>query len=278
MNILSKKLLKIINLAVVAMFVFTLTSCEKKSDTIIDPSLASPIISDLYKSKDTALVNPFDPVLNFRTSLKVDLNGGGFLNYVKCDVVSPLTGLVLSSFQMNDNGSGGDSTSGDNRFSCTVNITKPVFDCLVVGVYKLRYSAENNSGLISNTLISNISVISSNNFPPYVAGVNMPDSVVRPSTGQFDLTLLATVKDTNGSCDIKDVYFDAYRPSGSYIGRIPMTREANNFELYKFTNPVLPSNADSSYGYFKYFFQATDNSGAISDFFKDSIKFVRPNP
>lgn len=102
----------------------------------------------------------------------------------------------------------------------------------------------------------------------------MPDSVARPLSGSVDLTIYAQVIDNDGSCDIKEVYFNAYRPSGSYIGVIPMTLVPSG--SWSFTNPVLPSSADSSYGYFKYQFFAKDRSDAVSAAVWDSIKFVRP--
>lgn len=173
---------------------------------------------------------------------------------------------------MLDNGVLPDSTAGDRRYSCNINVSN--ISCLLVGAYTLQYIAENNEGLFSNQLTSLLPVINTANQPPVVSNPNLPDSVIRPVTGQFDLTISVDVNDADGNCDITSVYFDAYRPTGTYIGRIPMTSAGSN--VYTFTNPVLPSSADSSYGYFKYFFQAADRSNALSAFLKDSIKFVRP--
>lgn len=178
----------------------------------------------------------------------------------------------MGTFDMIDNGILPDTTAGDGRYSCTVSISN--IQCLLVGNYSIQYIAQNNSGLNSNQVNSTFRVVNTNNLPPVLSDPILPDSVVRPISVPYDLTLSLTVTDPDGSCDINLVYFDAYRPSGAYIGRIPMTANTNN--SYTFTNTVNPSSSDSSYGYFKYFFQAIDNSGALSAFLKDSIKFVRP--
>ena len=181
-------------------------------------------------------------------------------------------GTVLDSIRLYDNGTSPDSTAGDGRYSGAFNITN--IQCLQVGIYQLQYFANNRTGLFSNIINKNIPVINNANLPPVLSNLIIPDSVVRPLSGQFDLTLTITTTDPDGSCDINSVYFDAYRPSGFLIGRIPMSKGTNN--TFTFTAPVLPAVPDSSYGYFKYIFQAYDNSNSFSNIIKDSIKFVRP--
>ena len=248
-------------------------SCEKESDNIIDPTYISPLVSNLYKSKDTVLTTSLSPLIDLNISLSVSSNGGSGIERVECKVNFP-DGSPAGLFNLVDNGVFPDSTSGDGRYTCNLKFIN--ISCLVVGQYTFSVYAYNTDNLISNQINSAFLVINTQNLPPVIANTDLPDSVVRPVTGQFDLTIKATVTDTNGACDIHEVYFDAYRPNGLYIGRIPMSNSGNN--LYTFTNPVLPSAADSSYGYFKYLFQATDKSNAQSVVVADSIKFVRPNP
>ncbi len=128
--------------------------------------------------------------------------------------------------------------------------------------------------MFSNIINKNLVVVNTANQAPVLSNPVLPDSVVRPLTGSFDLTISITTIDPDGHCDINTVFFNAYRPNGNFIGIIPMTYSNNN--VYSFTNPVLPNNADSAYGYFKYVFQAYDNSNALSNIITDSIKFVRP--
>ncbi len=248
-------------------------SCEKESDNVIDPSYISPLISDLYKSKDSVLTTSFAPLIDLNVSVKVSANGGSDIERVECKVNFP-DGSFAGLYNMADNGVLPDSAAGDGRYSANIKFNN--ITCLSVGQYTFSVYAYNKDELISNQINSAFFVINTQNLPPVITNTDLPDSVVRPVTGQFDLTIKATVIDTNGECDINEVYFDAYRPNGLYIGRVPMSNAGNN--IYSFTNPVLPSGADSSYGYFKYLFQATDNSNAQSVVVADSIKFVRPNP
>jgi len=248
-------------------------SCEKKDDSIIDPVFNSPIIINPFISKDTNFTISTAPIINFSASVQVDLNNGDPIKFVICKVYFP-TGQLLDSAFMADNGVLPDSTANDGRYSCSFNITGIALSCLQVGIYNIQFYAQNNSGLFSNIIYKNLVVVNTINQPPVLSNPNLPDSVVRPVSGSFDLTLTITVIDPDGECDINSVFFDAYRPTGGYIGRIPMSYTNNN--IYSFTAPVLPSAADSSYGYFKYVFQAYDNSNAYSNIVTDSIKFVRP--
>jgi hypothetical protein len=246
-------------------------SCEKKDDSVLDPSYKSPLLSNPFKSKDTVFTVSSAPVLNLVSSVSVNPNEGGNIKSVTCKVYSP-DGSMLATYAMQDDGNAPDSVAGDFRYSCAINVTN--ISCLLVGQYSIQLIAENNAGLLSNQINSTFTVVNTANLPPLISEPNLPDSVVRPISGSFDLTITIKVIDPDGSCDINTVYFDAYRPSGNYIGRIPMTYTGN--DTYSFTNPVLPSNVDSAYGYFKYYFQANDKSNALSLFLKDSIKFVRP--
>lgn len=268
---MNKKIQKhYISIVLVVLLGILISSCEKKDDSVIDPTYKSPILSNLYKSKDTVFTTSTSPLINLNVAVSVDPNGGGDIKSVTCKVLSP-EASVLATYTMKDNGISPDSVAGDSRYSCAVNITD--ISCLLVGQYTLQLLAENTSGLLSSQINSSVTVVNLTNLPPTISDPNLPDSVVRPITGSIDLTISIKVNDPDGLCDINSVFFDAYRPSGSYIGRIPMTHKG--FGTYSFTNPVYPSSADSSYGYFKYFFQAIDNSNAYSLIYKDSIKFVR---
>lgn len=238
---------------------------------MIDPVYNSPTISNPYVSKDTVFTTSANPLINFNASVKVDLNDGEPVDYVTCKL-SLSSGTEIASINLNDNGVSPDSTAGDGRYSGSFNITN--IQCLQVGFYQVQYFAKNRTGLFSNIINKNLIVVNTANQPPVLSNPILPDSVVRPPSGSFDLTISITTTDTDGHCDINIVFFDAYRSNGNLIGRIPMFYTNNN--IYSYTAPVTYSNADSSYGYFKYVFQAFDNSNILSNVITDSIKFVRP--
>lgn len=246
-------------------------SCEKDSDAVVDPNYISPFVSDLYKSTDTISTNSINPIIAFNISAKAVSNGGSNISSVQCNIYTPDDNL-LATFEMLDNGTAPDSVSGDLRYSASISITG--ISCLQIGQYKISISAVNSDGLKSNLITSHFTVINPTNQPPYIYRLDVPDSVVRPVSGQFTIELKAYANDTNGVCDVDAIYFNAYRPNGVFIGRFLMNEIASG--TFNYTNYVTPSTSDSSYGYFKYFFQAQDKSGALSTFAKDSINFIRP--
>lgn len=247
-------------------------SCEKKSDTIIDPFLSAPVISNAHINVDTVRTTGTSPSISFIASVNAGIQGTDAISSITCKLVDP-SGSILGTFVLNDSGISPDTTSGNGVYTGTVNAGS--ISCLLVGSYTLQYIAESNAGLFSNQINLPVFVKNINNQAIIISNPQIPDSVVRPTSGSFDITLKVTVVDPDGSCDINSVYFDGYRPSGSFIFRFPMSAgtDANTF-IY--TAPVTPAAADSSYGYFKYNFQAIDNSGLLSNLLKDSIKFVRP--
>jgi hypothetical protein len=255
-------------IAVFLLFLVFLWSCEKTDDTVIDPSYDSPVIVSAFKSADTIYTTSGTPVISLNVTAYISENNGSPLKSAICSVFNPLNGGA-GNFNLAYQG---DSASL-KKYSGTINLTG--ISCLLVGNYKLQFVAENETGLSSNQINLGFYVKNTANVPPLITGTNMPDSVVRPVSGQFDLTLLLTLNDADGLCDIKEVYFDAYRPTGNQIpGRIPMFYL--NDSTYTFTNPVTPAVPDSLYGYYKYHFFAVDRSDAVSIGVWDSIKFVRP--
>lgn len=244
-------------------------SCEKDSDKVIDVNISYPSISNPQRNPDTIYTLSGSPVILFTTT--VNVTSSDAVKQVICSVIDSKDS-VIGQFQMFDNGTSGDTTANDRIYSTIVGMDD--FSCLIVGGYKLQYYAETNEGLFSNIITTNMQVRFSNNVAPVLSNPVLPDSVVRPTSGQFDITLQITAIDPNGECDINLVYFDSYRPSGYYFSSPVMSYAGGN--LYKFTNPVTYTPFDSLYGYYKYHFHAVDNSGLISNTIIDSIKFVRP--
>jgi hypothetical protein len=273
---LNKKVNKFIFGTIVIILGFLLIvfySCEKKDDSVIDSNFQKPILSDIYLSRDTIYTNSSSPSINLNVSVKVSENGGAAIKTVNC-IIYDAKGALMGTFRMQDNGSPPDSLSGDSRYSANVNLTN--ISCLIVGLYQIQFLAENTAGISSDLLSRTFTVIDTANQPPVISNPDLPDSVVRPVSGYIDLTISVDVVDPNGECDVSLVYFDAYRPTGNYLGRNYMVK--SGAVKYSFTASVFPATADSLYGYYKYYFQAVDNSGALSPIIIDSIKFVRPNP
>lgn len=252
--------------------VFLLSSCEEESDEIIDPSFASPLISDLRLSEDTVFTTSTSPLINFIVRVNANDNGGTAIDDINCTVTDP-SGVTAGVFSLADNGTAPDSVAGDKIYSAAVNISN--IQCLLVGIYKTDVIAQNASGLFSNLISSSLRVVNTANQPPVVVSTNLPDSVVRPGPSQDSvlLTITVNVNDPDGPCDIRDVSFVTVRPNGVTLPAIPMFNSGQG--VFSFSNYVFYSADPTSYGYFKYTFTARDNSNLLSAPVKDSIKFVQ---
>lgn len=249
-----------------------ISSCEENNDAVIDTSISAPIMLDPYISSDTVYTTSADPVINFNTSVSVNINDGSSIKSVTCTIKDPDRNIA-GQFNLLDNGVLPDSAANDGIYTANVNLTG--ISCLLVGTYGLEYVAENNSGLFSNLLTDDIKVVNTANLPPVIVSTNLPDSVVRPVPGDSALlTISIEVNDPDGLCDIKDASFTTIRPNGEPIPAIPMFNNSNG--QFVFANYVSYSTNPSSYGYFKYTFTARDRSNLLSAPVTDSIKFVSP--
>ncbi len=254
---------------VTALFI---SSCEENNDAVIDTSISAPIMLDPYVSSDSVFTTSSNPVINFNTSVSVNINNGSSIKSVTCTVKDPDRN-VIGQYNLLDNGVSPDSTANDGVYSAAVNVTG--INCLLVGTYGLEYVAENNSGLFSNLLTDDIKVVNSANVPPLIISTNLPDSVVRPLPGDSALlTISIDVVDPDGLCDLKDATFTTIRPDGQPIPAIPMFNNGNG--QFLFANYVTYSTNPTSYGYYKYTFTARDRSNLLSIPVTDSIKFVSP--
>lgn len=257
-------------------------SCEKTDDTVIDPILKAPILSDLYKSKDTVFTASTAPVINLNTSVAVSTNEGGEIKSVTCKILTPQN-TVLATYTMNDNGSLPDSVSGDGRYSCTINVTD--ITCLLVGQYSIQFLAENAEGLISNQINSSIPVVMTNNTAPIVSGLFAPDSIAIPVSGSSISTLSVFALDSNGYCDIKRVFFNSYRPDSTITGGSPFTMyDDGNIPEHgdttagdgRFSLIIQITSAQTTTGWYTFKYQAEDNSSLLSNQLTERIYIYRP--
>lgn len=244
-------------------------SCEKKSDNIIDPTLIAPAISSPSKSKDTVYTPSDAPVVNFITSVRVQQGGDDAIETVVCSLLDP-GGNLIQNFNMSDNGSSPDTTGGNGVYTVAVNYTTT--SCLTVGNYSVQYIATSASGLTSNLIVSTVPVYYSNNVAPVMSFVNAPDTITRPASGELAFALTIKGSDPNGQCDLKNVFFNSFRPNGVPAGGNPFTM-FDDGELiahgdsvagdgrFSLIVRIFPTN---DLGLYQFNYQATDNRGLSS--------------
>jgi hypothetical protein len=264
------------------MLSFFFTSCEKKDDSILDPSYKSPLLSNPYKSKDTVFTTSLAPAVNLVSSVLVNPNDGGDIKSVTCKVYAP-DNTLLATYTMKDDGSAPDTVSGDSRYSCQINIMN--ISCLLVGQYSIQLIAENTAGLVSNQINSSVLVVMTNNQAPIIWGLTSPDSIAIPATGSNVTTLSINALDSNGYCDIKRVFFNSYRPDSTITGQSPFTMyDDGNIPLHgdstavdgKFSLIIQVPSTQTTVGWFTFKYQAEDNSGLLSNMVIGRIYIYRP--
>lgn len=242
-----------------------------------------------------------DPILKFpkilSTSITPNVFDTSFVNAVAVAVVtseepisdvsvtvrSPAT-LQTIVFALRDDGVLPDTTPGDGRYTGLISFS--MTSCRVVGDYQCNFIARNVSGLYSPTDQKYFKVINSQNQPPLCSNL----SVQPDSAKLLDTTILVfkiNVIDPNGSCDIRDVYYDGTNPSGQSITRRYLFDDGN-------CCPIPPENVTSGdsiagdgiytrvlrgppteLGYYRYHLKAVDRSDSSSNILSDSI-YVHP--
>jgi len=266
---ISEKMKKYFSLiCILCALMLIMFSCEKKDDTVIDPSYNSPEVFGAQNSRDSVVVQASVIDTFLVTTVKVRCIDA--ILSVNCKVFSQ-NNTLSGDFMMNYAGTSSDSAGNYDIYSAVIRN----LSCRETGNYIIQYLAQSVNLLYSNLISKSFYVTNLNNQPPVIGNLIIPDSVVRPVTGQIDLTLYLTAADPQGICNLNSVYFDAYRPTGSYIGQFLMN-SPNYDSNFVYTAPVFPSTADSSFGYYRYEFQVSDNNGLLSNKIIDSIKFVRP--
>lgn len=246
-------------------------SCEKKDDSVIDPTLSFPAIDSVYMSPttfDTSAINAVVTAL-VRSDLPI--------SSVTASIKDP-DNLERQNVILKDDGVAPDPVAGDNQYTGTVSFVET---CRLIGTYNAEFVAVNSSGLFSPLVTTTFQVTNTNNHPPFITNLIIPDSLQRPLLGTNVAFLQVMATDPEGQCDINQVFFHSFRPDG-----IP-THNGLPFFMFDDGNPLNCDTiaGDSKYslcigidssaqlGYFKFVFNATDrhNPADTSNTLIDSI-------
>ena len=259
-------------LSIIIVLAALIASCEKNDTSVIDPTLTFPKIQGTLISPsvyDTSVVNGIawavvtseEPVTSVTVTVKNPSN------------------TEIGIFTLKDDGTAPDTTAGDGRYAGYITFS---MTCRIVGQYKGEFLAKNVSGLNSNVISENFSVINSHNQPPVISYlVIVPDSI--QVNNQAFFIFMVTAIDPDGSCDINQVYYDGFDPLGGSLTRRKLFDDGSccPVENTGVTSGDTTAN-DSKYtrklfgapdkvGYYKYFIKAVDNSDSSSNILSDSI-------
>ncbi len=163
-----------------------------------------------------------------------------------------------------DHGLSGDVTADDGIYSFRGDFRGIL---RIGGTYALRIFAKDNSGLTSRAMTVPFVVISENE-PPALSDLIMPNSVSRSTIGSFVISLLVT--DPQGPDDIRKVYFNMTKPDGSPSASNPVPLfddgtygdETPGDSIYTLGVSIT---AQNDTGVYLFEFYAEDWSGAVSE-------------
>jgi hypothetical protein len=241
-------------------------SCEKKDSTIIDPVLNFPTISSASITPNT-----FDTNLVHGVA-RVVVSSVDPIQKVTVQVTDPAN-TDRGTFQLLDNGLPPDSTANNGVYTGTVNIS---MDCRLIGQYKALFLAQTTAGLSSNSITLIFNVINSHDHKPVLTNLVAPDSILVPPLGDtVFFCLKITPTDPDGLCDIKDVFFNTFRPPNDTpsIGNpFKMYDDGSQYDCDPTPNNgiyssliILIHTPDFHFGTYKFKFNARDRSDVLSD-------------
>lgn len=197
--------------------------------------------------------------------------------------VTSVTALIVASdgtirsFALSDNGAAPDERKNDGVFTGTVKMT---LSKAAVGQYGIQLQAADASGLFSNIIAIPLTIISSNNRPPFISNLIAPDTVRVPSGSAMNyIKVSVAAADSDGLGSIASVMFKSYRPDGSFVAEYPMYDDGGLSVLPVFNLPSgddaagdgrytlqIPITSTTTPGTYRDFiFSAKDKSGAVSN-------------
>jgi hypothetical protein len=201
-------------------------SCEKKQDSVIDVTGASPFvysvsISPSLVNSDTiniGTVRSPDDVLPLQLTARataVPGSSGGLVHGVHYSVLLSADASASAEGDLNDAGTTPDLRASDSIWTGTIQMQ---FLRVTVGTFSVYIWADDGNGFQSNTVILPLRIVRSNHAPVLV-GVQ-GDSSVSIGPGQV-IQLLVRASDQDGISDILKVYFNTFKPDGSPSGGNP---------------------------------------------------------
>ena len=265
-----------IHIAIPVILGIIIISCEKEDNSVIDPVLNIPSISDPVFTPSSFDSDTINAVATVRVS-SIDP-----IKQVSVTLINPKN-EGQQAFLLRDDGVAPDLTAGDGIYSARVIFVQ---QCRLVGTWKAEYIAETVDGLLSNTEQRNFTVQNSNNLPPIVSElIIIPDS----TQVNFERYFIFRIKaiDPNGSCDIRRVICTGFRPDNSALSPLDLYDDGDCCIIPPFNSTSGDTTANNSIftrrtfgaplltGYYRYFLKAVDRSDDTSNVLADSI-YVYP--
>lgn len=191
---------------------FIASGCETSSlgprdSSPVPPHVASPGVTPGTVNIDTLVPAGGTYEITLAASvLAFDADGWGDLSTVRAEVLRPGEGSAFAQFLLHDDGASPDAAAGDSLFSGSIVFTARRSDA---GLHRVRFLAQDRSGLRSPALEATCNVIR-NNARPRLDSLSLaaPDTLRRPASGSLLFRVSISASDSDGLSDIQRVFME----------------------------------------------------------------------
>lgn len=229
--------------------------CEQTFDNVVDTTTENYQLTSVIGIKDSVdLKVPGDSLL----TLRLIFTPQSQINKVYFDIyASDNTRLNSSPVEMQE---------VSNKIYEENFVLKREYP---VGNYNLKFSVTGFDGKNKQVAVSSFYFNNGqDNVPPVISNLVIPDTIARGVSFVFTVTAI----DSNGSNDIKSVYFVLYRPDSSIVEQSPFFMHDDGDPgfgdveagdgIYSFKNSF---GVTAQTGNWRFIFQAKDRSSSLSN-------------
>lgn len=268
----------------VAFVLMTMAGCEDSPVGTVDVDLTVPVVSSPVVTPDSIYIDALTPQNGrypISAVVSVHVASADGAPTVTATVVRPGSTDAVAEITLRDDGVNPDQTARDSTYTAQLAFT---IERARAGRYRVRFQATNGSGAISNILERALK-LGRRNSPPFLRSVEMPDSISVPVNDTLRVQFTATVSDSDGLADIREVAFrriappdptkffmkdDGGREPPVNIGGILVGSgdDVAGDGRYSFLIPITPSAARRTN---VFLFQAVDSFGDTSRSIIDSL-------
>ncbi|MBI5471740.1 MAG: hypothetical protein HY961_05295 [Ignavibacteriae bacterium] len=188
-----------------------LIGCEKNSLGTIDVRTDIPMLTNASATPDSIYLDSMTPDSGKYTIVSVVKVKMAFQNSsptVSATVLQAGATNSVATISLRDDGVTPDAVAHDSVYSANVQfkVTRAQ-----AGRYRVRIVATLSDGSASNTLEKALK-LGRRNARPQITNVSVPDSVSLPATDTLRIQFTASVADSDGLADIREVFFKRVSP------------------------------------------------------------------
>ncbi len=239
--------------------------CEKKFDNVVETNSATyqvfkvATFSNFTHTLTDSVLNPW-----------IEFTPTSDINKVWIEILSPENDNISSgTIGLYDNGntSTGDSVKGDKIYSTLITMKSEFIN----GTYLINYFIEDINSKVKK--VASQTFLFDNgksNVAPIILSVSAPDTLEVKDV-ELAFIVNASVADSNGVQDIKEVYFTTVKPDQTSSGSKTLLYDDGNYSgngdatagdgIYSRALSIAPENQKGTY---RFDFEARDRGGVVS--------------